>query len=231
MGQMRGDGQHPVMMARLHDLDLAAGAPPQLGQLRHRRLVAARRRGQDAPASLEEFGESGFRPGMLRAGHGMAGNQMHAIGKDRPQIADDRLLGRSHIADDCTMRQMIAHGGPDLGIGPQRRANHHQIGAGHASSRIGVDAVEKPQLPGLIARLLAARRAGDMAGQALALDDPGKRGADQPQADQCHPLEQRLAHRRSAASARAPAKSANAAATARVSASVPMVMRRQLLSP
>ena len=97
---MRGDGQHPVVVARLHDLDLAAGTPPQLGQSFHRLLVAARRRRQDAPAALEQFGEAGLRAGMLGPGNGVAWNQMDAIGNERPQIADDRLLGRTHVADD-----------------------------------------------------------------------------------------------------------------------------------
>src|SRR5438034_6465475 len=121
---------------------------------------------------------------------------------------------------------MVADGGADLGIGAQRRADHHQIGALDAMLRIVMDAIEITQLPGLVPGLLAAGRAGHMARQTVALDDAGERASDQPEADQRHPIEERRAHGRSAATAPAPAKSASAAASARTSASVPMVRRR-----
>ena len=97
---------------------------------------------------------------MLGPGNGVAGNQMHAIGNERPQIADDRLLGRAHVADDRTRREMVADSGADLGIGAQRRADHHQIGALDASAQLAVHAIEIAQRPGLVTALLAAGRAG-----------------------------------------------------------------------
>ena len=208
MRQMGGDGQHPVVMAGLHDLDLAAGPRPELAQPGDRLLVGAGRRGEDAPAPLEQLGEAGLGPGMLRAGHRMARDQMDALGDLGAQVADHRLLDRAHIADDGAGRQMVAHRRPDLGVGAERRAEHDEVGAGDGGTRRLMHAVEEAQLHRLVAGGLAARRAGDMAGEALALHHPCKGGADQPEADERHAAEERLAHRAAAsvsAAARPPA--------------------------
>jgi hypothetical protein len=115
MGQVRGDGQHLVMVAGLHDFHLAAGAAPEFRQLLHRRLVGAGRRRQDEPAAPEQLGETRLRPGMLGAGQGMAGDEMHMVGQQRAEIADHRLLHRADVARMLPAKcGAIAH---NLGIG------------------------------------------------------------------------------------------------------------------
>ena len=57
------------------------------GDVGHRLGRGLGRRGQDAPAVAEQFGEARFRPGMLGPGDRMAGNEMHAF---RQRLAADR---------------------------------------------------------------------------------------------------------------------------------------------
>ena len=77
MRQMAGDREHKIMMIRRHDLDFAPSAAqnarsfstasasvPSGGVRMHQRLI-------------EQLGETGIGTGMLGAGDGMRGNEMH----------------------------------------------------------------------------------------------------------------------------------------------------------
>src|SRR3546814_20828056 len=88
-----------------------------------------------------------------------------------------------------------------------------------------VDAVEEPVGHRLLAGLAGPRRAGYMPGQAVALHHPEQRRADESEADNRGPSEQRLTDH--APFPERPRCSASAATVARNSSSSPMVMRRQ----
>ena len=103
MRQMRGDGQHPVVMRGAPSIStLHAGALPRVRpSLSTAAGVGAGRRGQDAPAAVGTARRSP-RPGRNARcrrpdGRGPNGRPGARCG---PQIADDRLLDRADIGED-----------------------------------------------------------------------------------------------------------------------------------
>ena len=199
MRQMRGDGQHPVVMAGLHDLDLAA-----------ERASRARASRSTAAASVPGGGVRMHQRPWNSSAKPASGPEcsVPATGWPGTKCTPSGMLGpRSRITacltepTSVTMApgcQMVAH---------RRRRSRHRCRAARRARRGRrrrrrrrrlMHAVEEAELQRLVAGRLAARRAGDMAGEALALHHPGKRGADQPDADQRHAVEQRLAHRAAA---------------------------------
>ena len=85
------------MVVRIHKLDLAAHSGPQIGQQRNRLAVGARFGRKDAPAVLEQFGETGFGPREFRTRHRMAGDEMHARRQKRIYLGEDRAFDRADI--------------------------------------------------------------------------------------------------------------------------------------
>ena len=79
MRQVRGDGQHQVVMRGVHHIDLAPSRCQKCFSRSHRRRVGARRRRQDAQRPSNRLGEAGVGAGILGAGDGWAGNEMHAL--------------------------------------------------------------------------------------------------------------------------------------------------------
>jgi len=189
MRQVRGDGEHLVMVPRLHQLDHAAGAAPELSHPLDRTIVGAGRRGQDAPASFEEFGQACLGPRMLGAGDGMAGDEMDAFGQVGADVADRRLLDRADIADDRAGFERRGNPLGDIRIGAERRADHDQIGADRCRGRIGLDCVDESEPQRRLARGGRAGAAGDGFRQPLSPHDAGERGADQTETDQRNAIE------------------------------------------
>ena len=87
---------------------------------------------------------------------------------------------------DRARLEMRPDGGADLGIGAERRADDHEVGAGDGRGRVGMDAVDEAELDRLGPRPLALGVAGDVAGELRAAASPGQRGADQADADERH---------------------------------------------
>ena len=83
MRQMRGDRQHHVVMLGVHRHDLHPRRSHSALDLGDRLGSRSGRRRQDAPAVVEQLGETRFRPGMLGARDRMAGDEMHARGQQR----------------------------------------------------------------------------------------------------------------------------------------------------
>ena len=114
----------------------------------------------------------------------------------------------------------------DLGgqrpAGTDRHAENDEVGALNGFRGAVITLVDETELQRRIERLLGARAADDLLGETLAAHRVADRRANQADADQRHALEHRLAH-----AGRPPMKSASAETTARLSASVPMVTRRQ----
>src|SRR6185437_2309926 len=125
----------------------------------------------------------------------------------------------AHIGQDGAGLERRGDPAADLGVSRERRADDDEVGVFHRLGRIGGDAVSQRQSSHLVKRLLAARAGDDLARQLAAAEHARQRRADEADADQRDALEARAAHW----SLR---KSANATTTARISSSVPMVMRR-----
>ena len=78
MRQMAGDGEHEVVVRRIHLLDPGAERRPEGREPGDGLGIRAGRRRQDAPAAVEQGGEAGIRPAILGPGHGMGGNDGRA---------------------------------------------------------------------------------------------------------------------------------------------------------
>ena len=194
-----------------------AGPAPELAYLLDRLGRRAGRRGEDAPAPLEELGEPGFRPGMLGARHGMRRHEMHALRDVRTEIADHGLLHRAHIADDRSAPEPGRDSLADGGIGADGCADDDEVGPVRRFRRVMGRVVGDPE-PLHGGQRLCAPGAGDnAAGQTVPLHRPGQGRADQADADQRDPFEHRLGHE---------TRVLRAATTARLSSSRPTVMRR-----
>ena len=124
MRQMRGDGEHLVVMRRRPWSTTCMPAASHSAVTRASAAgVAVRQRRQDAPAVVEQLGEAGLGAGMLGAGDGMPGHEMHAR-------RHERLRGRGSTASlteptSVTMApgvEMRRDAPADLGIGRERRA-------------------------------------------------------------------------------------------------------------
>ena len=192
MRQMAGDREHEVMMIRRHDLDLGAERGPERAQLLGRVGIGAFRRGQDAPAVDEELGEAGIGTGMLGAGDGMRGNEMHVGGRCGAMSAHDGALDRADVGDDRARREMRRDLLRHRTAGADGNAEDDEVGV-LDRLRIGRDhGIDDAEFLHPRARLLGARGGDDLAGQALALRGARDRAADQAEADQRDALEVRV---------------------------------------
>ena len=180
---MRGDGQHRIVMRRVHHIHLAAQALPELLQPLHRRRVGARRRRHDGPASVEQAGEARLGAGKFRARDGMGGNEIHTGRHMGAHIADHRALDRAHVRQDGARFQMRCDLLRHRSAGPDRHAQQHQIGIGHRASGIGSDRIAKTQCGGTAAHIGIGVEARDLARQLATPRRMGDGRADQPQPD------------------------------------------------
>ena len=128
MRQMARDREHKVMMLGRHDLDLGAERGPERAQFFGRAGVGALRRGEDAPAVDEEFGEAGIGSGMFGAGHGMRRHEMHACRQMRRHVLDDGGLDRADVGDDRARLEMRRDLGRDRAAGADGNAEDHEVG-------------------------------------------------------------------------------------------------------
>src|SRR3546814_8069288 len=64
---MAGDGEHQVVMLRVHGFDIRAQSSPELGKSLQRHRVGAGRWRDDAPAAFEQARKSRLRPTIFRA--------------------------------------------------------------------------------------------------------------------------------------------------------------------
>src|SRR3546814_873461 len=72
--QMAGDGEHQVVMLRVHGFDIRAQSSPELGKSLQRHRVGAGRWRDDAPAAFEQARKSRLRPTIFRARYRMRWN-------------------------------------------------------------------------------------------------------------------------------------------------------------
>jgi hypothetical protein len=162
-----------------------------------RRHSSATRSGQHAVALLEQVGEAGGGAGVLGAGDRMAGNEVHAVGQRRPDVANHRLLDRADVRDDGAGRERRRDGLGDRGVRADRHAEHHQVRPGDRLGRVGVHRIGDAQPLDDLTRAGAARIARERAGEPVAAAGKGQGRADQADAEQCDLLEQRAGRGRS----------------------------------
>ncbi len=148
-----GDGEHQVVVLRVHDLDVAAARAPERGELVDRGLVGALGRGQHAPAAVEQLGKAGFGAGMLGAGDRMAGDEMHALGHVRGHVAQHRALDRADVGQDGARLQARRHRLGERAAGADGRAEDHEVGVARRLRRRRIDGVDQAQPQRGVARL------------------------------------------------------------------------------
>ena len=135
--EVAGDGEHAIMVGRIHQIDLGAQPPPEFGQALHHHFIGARRRRDDAPAALEQAGKAGIRSGFFGARNRMCGDDVHA-GQGGAQHLQHAFFDRTDVAHHRIGRQFRANFGSDFGHGAHRHAQDDQIGIHHSrASAIG----------------------------------------------------------------------------------------------
>ena len=226
MRQMADDGEHHVVVTRLHHIDGRAAALPEGGELLGRLAVRAGHRREDAPAIVEEFRKARFRPGLLRTGDGMAGNEMHAFGHMRADIANDGHLHRADIGEDrAGLHRLFDF----RGHRPERADGHaedDEVGILRRVRRRLMRAVDEADFMRALAGFFRARITRNVFCEIAALHRMADGTADKAEADQRDTLEKRFAH-----DAPPFMKSASASTTSRFASSVPTLRRRQSGSP
>ncbi len=137
-------------------------------------------------------------------------------------VAHDRRLHRADVGQDGAGAQMRRDLRRERPAGADRHAEDDEVGALHGLGRAGVALVDEAELQRRVERRLGARAADDRLGEPLRrmawlIEEPIR-----PMPISATRSNIGLRH-----AGRPPRKSASAATTARLSASVPMVMRRQ----
>ena len=223
MRQMAGHGEHQVVMLGIHDLDIGAQLFPEGLEPLDITLGRIVRRGQDAPAVVEQGRKAGIRAAVLGTGDGMGRNDPGA-GQRCGKRGLHAVLGRSDIADHRIGGQIGSDLGGDIRHHADRHAENHQIGVGNRGAGAVADIVAEAKLEHALSHRRIAVIAGDPhRGHGLA-DGMGDRGADQPEPDNGNLGKGQ--HQPAASSI-----SRSAVATPRVSSSVPMVILRPLTRP
>ncbi len=219
---MRGDREHAVVVLGRHQVDGRARELPQRPHPLDRQRIGVLDRGQDAAAALEQGGERRVRPGMLGAGHRMAGHEQAGRGQMRDHVAHDLRLDRADVGDDRVRGQARAAWprptAPTAAGGTPRTT---RSAPAHGLGRVGFGAVAQAELARTGAGALLPRPGDDLAGRRLAPQHGGERAVDQADAQHRH------AAKRGHACGRPATKPLSASTSRRFSSSSPMLIRRQ----
>jgi hypothetical protein len=78
--QVRNDGEHHVVVLRIHHVDIRPAAPPEFRQLFYCGRIGSGQGREYAPPVLEQVGKAGIGAGFLVSGEWMTWNEMHASG-------------------------------------------------------------------------------------------------------------------------------------------------------
>ncbi len=181
-------------------ISIVGAAPaPQLRDPLDRGRVGAGRRGQQAPAALEQRGEAGVRAGDTRCPpSGCAGTRWTPAGSSGPTSRITDCLVRPDVGDDRAGRQVRRDRRGQCRKGADRRAQHHAIRARDGAGQVGSTRSAMPR-----SAPAPARRAAVVGDQLAArCRRAGRRGRPSCRSARCRagqPLEQGLRHRPSAA--------------------------------
>ncbi len=258
VGQVTDHGDDAVVVGGLHDLGHGAAAAPEFCHALGGVGVGAGGGGEQDPAALEQRGKTGVGAGVLGAGHGVAGDEVHAGGDERADVAQDGELGGADVGEHAAGGEVGGDGGGDGGAGADGGAQDHAVGVAHGDGGVGVGAVGDAE-GGDAGEDVGGVAGDDLGGQLAAQGGgAGEGAADQAEADDGEAAEHRGAgaeRRRRAAlvadwrvgrgrgdasggvghaadcGAACAMKPAKASATRSTSSAVPMVMRRQVGRP
>ena len=194
--QVRGDGQHLVVMHRLHRLDHRAHPAPELRQLAGRRFGRPPGSGVrmvQRPSNSSAKPAAG--PECSVPAIGWPGMKCTCSGTSGPQVAQHRLLDRADIGED---RAGLAGAARSPGRPRHRRRSARRPRRGRRPSRLraGSASTDSPSL----SSAATLRASAGLRAMAMCLRQPvlargaGDRRADQADADDRDPVEERLAH-------------------------------------
>ena len=128
MRQMAGDGEHEVVVRRIHLLDLGAERRPEGGEPRDRRRIRASGGVRMHQRPWNKVGEAGIRPAILGAGDRMGGNDRRA-GQRRRSAAATPALDEPTSLTIASARQAV---------GDRRRRRRHRADRHAQDDEIGV---------------------------------------------------------------------------------------------
>ena len=212
---MAGDGQHKIMMLRIHQLDIGAQRFPELRQAREQRRICIGGRRDDAPAVADQVGKARIRSRIFRAGHRMSGND-RMVRQHLGQRLPHGLLAGADIADQRAGGQDSRDPGSSLSHGAGRHAEDDQLRVADGFCRRIANPVNQCALDSAPARRgIEVIAGGDGARQELAHGQPDG-AAQQAKADDGDAFK---AHRAASHISRSPA------AMASICPAVPIVMR------
>ncbi len=157
-------------------------------------------------------------PGMLGARDRVARHQVDARAHGGQQVADRRFLDRADIGEDRAILERRRDRRGDLGIGGERRRDHDEVGVLDRGGRVVGGLIGDVKTTHRRQRLGAAGASNDVCVWAVAAQHPREGRADEADADNGNPVEQRLRHQDAM-------NSASVAATFSFSSPVPTVMR------
>ena len=124
-----GDGEHEIVVVRVHLVDMAAHALPERPQPSDGVRVRPGRRHDQQPAVVEQLGEPGTGAGMLGPGDRMRGHEVHALGDMGANRLDHRALDRTHVGHRRPGLQVRRDLGGNRPHYAHRHGQHHEIGA------------------------------------------------------------------------------------------------------
>ena len=132
------------------------------------------------------------RPGILRARHRVAGTKCTPAGTSGPTSRITDCLVEPTSVSIAPGARCGAIAAASVRERAHRGAQHHAIGAGDRARRIALDPIGEAQFADPVQRLLRPRGHHHLRRQITALAGDARDGtADQPDADQRQPLEQR----------------------------------------
>ncbi|PAV93245.1 hypothetical protein WR25_23502 [Diploscapter pachys] len=220
---MAGHRQHQVVMLGRHHLNLRAERLPERAQPQRRRLGRALFGGQNAPAPAEQRRKARLGPAMLGAGDRMPRHDRR-MRQHGPQRGEHAFLRSADIADDRIGGQVVRELRRYRTHRADRHAQHHEVGIDHRRAC---------RVSDIVGELDPLRDTAHL-GRGVVTGDPHRRHrgphrarhrrADQPQPDD---RDAREGQHQPAFSTSARSTST----TARISSSVPIVMRRPWGSP
>ena len=189
---MAGDGQHQIVVRRLHQFNIRAKCLPELHQSGQQMRVGIGWRSYDAPAVLKQAGKACVRPGILGTGYRMRRDD-RVIWQCGGKRGGNRLFATANIADESAGRQGIGDFGSGSAHGAGWHAENHQLCIAH---RFGAGFMHRADQPAFSCAPAGAGvvviAGGHRAGQVLAQRQPD-RSAKQAKSDYGNARERHVA--------------------------------------
>ena len=188
MWRVACDGQHTVMMIRIHFVHIGAKAFPKGSHLVDSTTVTAFNRHNQQPTVFKQLRKAAFRAGMLGASQWVRRHKMHICGQNRPNTFDHVAFDRTHIGDRGTRLQMRCNLGCNLAHDANRDTQDDQIRVLHSFNRTITNRITKPDLAGGVAGFRRPCITSDMAHRPCPFARPKDGRRNKPKPDQGNPF-------------------------------------------